>query len=166
MGFDVQCLPLVEKGAVSANVPIKLHKLIYKFEENLQQLVDEVLAGDSKVKQEKFGTAEVKDIFNVKSGKGGKQHHVVVGGALCKLGYMESKHKFKVTRAGEVVADGLRPESIRKLKIDVAKVNKGEEFGIAFKNFNDIQSGDIIECYREVEVECKFNFAPGVEQSF
>ncbi len=50
----------------------------------------------------------------------------------------------------------------------MTKVEKGQECGIAFDNFEgDLQPGDLIECYKEADQKItKFNSKPGVHQSY
>ena len=57
---------------------------------------------------------------------------------------------------------------MKKLQTDVTKVEKGQECGVAFDNFEgDLQPGDLIECYKDAEAKItKFNMKPGVHQSY
>jgi translation initiation factor IF-2 len=45
--------------------------------------------------------------------------------------------------------------SLKRFKDDAKEVSKGYDCGIQLKNYNDIQEGDILESYREVEVKKK-----------
>ena len=57
---------------------------------------------------------------------------------------------------------------MKKLQLDVTKVEKGQECGVAFENFEgDLQPGDVIECYKNTEGKVtKFNKKAGVHQSY
>lgn len=57
---------------------------------------------------------------------------------------------------------------MKKLQLDVTKVEKGQECGLALENFEgDLQPGDLIECYRETEHKVtKFHHKAGVSQSY
>ena len=57
---------------------------------------------------------------------------------------------------------------MKKLQVDVTKVEKGQECGLAFDNFDgELQPGDVVECYKDVEGKItKFNRKPGVFQSY
>jgi len=60
----------------------------------------------------------------------------------------------RLIRDGVVVYTG-ELAALKRFKDDVKEVNKGFECGMQIKNYNDIRIGDVIECYREVEVKRK-----------
>ncbi|NNL82011.1 MAG: hypothetical protein HKP28_01385, partial [Winogradskyella sp.] len=60
----------------------------------------------------------------------------------------------RLIREGVVVFTG-ELESLKRFKDDVKEVAKGYDCGMQIKNYNDIKEGDIIECFREVEVKKK-----------
>ena len=71
-------------------------------------------------------------------------------------------------RNDKVLQDNLKLHSMKKLTLDVTKVEKGLECGLCFENFEgDLQQGDVIECYKETDGPThKFNRKPGVHQSY
>ena len=62
--------------------------------------------------------------------------------------------KIRIIREGIVVYTG-ELESLKRFKDDVKEVSKGYECGLNIKNYNDIQIGDLLEVYEEVEVKKK-----------
>ena len=59
-----------------------------------------------------------------------------------------------MVRAEEILFDG-KLLSLKRFKDDVKEVAKGYDCGIQINEFNDLQEGDIIQCYQEVEVKRK-----------
>ena len=75
-----------------------MHKLIYTFQDQLQLLVDDVKDAVGDKKKVVTGRANVSDLFNVTSTRGGKKHNVVVAGSAVKFGQIEAKLKFRLLR--------------------------------------------------------------------
>ncbi len=69
-------------------------------------------------------------------------------------GKIHRNTRVRVVRDGVVVHSG-ELDSLKRFKDDVREVNTGYECGLSLKNFNDIQMGDIIEGYEEVEIKRK-----------
>ena len=64
---------------------------------------------------------------------------------------MEHTKPIRVLRDNVVIYEG-ELESLRRFKDDVKEVRAGTECGIGVKNYNDVKSGDQIECYDRSEV--------------
>ena len=111
-----------------------------------------------------LGTATVAQIFKVKDLKSKVPKMVQVAGSRVTQGEIERKYKYRVMRGERVLQDNLRLHSMKKLQLDVTKVEKGLECGLCFENFDgELQPGDLIECYKEAEGKVtKFNSKPGV----
>ncbi len=121
---------------------IKLYAIIY-------ELIDEVkvaMAGllPPVLKENVFGTAEVRKVFTLS--KGG-----TVAGCLVTSGRV-TKGKVRVVRRRNVLFEGIL-QTLRRFQDDVNEVRAGMECGIRLDNFNDFQEGDIVECYSMVEVQ-------------
>lgn len=67
-------------------------------------------------------------------------------------GKMLRDNKVRLIRDGVVIYTG-DLESLKRFKDDVKEVNKGYECGIQIKNYNDVQIGDLIEGFHEVEIK-------------
>ena len=84
------------------------------------------------------GRAEVRQLFRV-----GKS--TVIAGCYCTDGRIV-RGGARVYRGGQVVATD-RIESLRRFRDDVREVTAGFECGIGLAGFNDLEEGDIIECF-------------------
>jgi translation initiation factor IF-2 len=93
---------------------------------------------------------------------------IQVAGSRIIMGEVERKYKYRVVRGENIIQDNLKIHSMKKLQVDVTKVEKGQECGLALENFeSDLQSGDLIECYKEtVGKVTKFAHKAGVTQSY
>ena len=101
-----------------------------------------------KIKKEiATGQAEVKEVFKIS--KVG-----LVAGALVTEGKIHAKDKARLIRDGIVIFTG-ELNALKRYKDDAKEVASGLECGISLVNCNDIQAGDIIETFTEIEVEQK-----------
>ena len=101
-----------------------------------------------KVKKEIFtGQIEVKQVFKI------SKVGTVAGGMVIE-GKVHSKDKARVVRDGIVIRTA-DIDALKRYKDDAKEVATGLECGISLVNFNDIQTGDIIETFTEIEVEQK-----------
>ena len=75
-------------------------------------------------------------------------------GAYVIDGKLVRNSQVRVVRDGIVVYEGIL-SSLRRFKDDVREVVSGQECGLSITDFNDIQTGDIIEGYEQVEVKAK-----------
>ena len=101
-----------------------------------------------KVKKEVVtGQIEVKQVFKIS--KVG-----TVAGGLVTEGKVHNKDKARVVRDG-IVVHTAPISALKRYKDDVKEVASGLECGLSLVNFNDIQVGDVIETFTEIEVEQK-----------
>lgn len=110
IAFDVPCSPPVAKKVEAAGVIVRIHKLIYKFTEDLDELVHDVKLAETKargesVSKEVIGTASILQTFNVTSTKGKKE--ATVFGSRIMSGELNTKSKYQVLRNDEILVDGL-----------------------------------------------------------
>ncbi|MBT8323706.1 MAG: translation initiation factor IF-2, partial [Winogradskyella sp.] len=99
------------------------------------------------LKEEITGTAEIRETFKIS--KVG-----TIAGCMVTSGKIYKNSGIRLIREGVVVFTG-ELESLKRFKDDVKEVAKGYDCGMQIKNYNDIKEGDIIECFREVEVKKK-----------
>jgi translation initiation factor IF-2 len=142
LGFHTRVDNSAAELAKREGVQIKLYAIIY-------ELIDEVkvaMAGllPPVLKENVFGTAEVRKVFTLS--KGG-----TVAGCLVTSGRV-TKGKVRVVRRRNVLFEGIL-QTLRRFQDDVNEVRAGMECGIRLDNFNDFQEGDIVECYSMVEVQ-------------
>ena len=141
IAFRTKVAGKVSELAKQEKVNIKKYSIIYEIIEDVQKQIKGLK--EPVLVEKVLGTAEVRKVFRV-SGVGN------VAGAYVKSGVIQRKAKVRIYRDGKLVFDG-EIASLKRFKDDVSEVSEGYEFGISFKNFDDIKEGDTIECYTMVE---------------
>ncbi len=145
VGFQVRPSADARKAAEREGVEINTYSIIYDAIDEVKSTMQGML---DKVKKEIVtGQVEVKQVFKIS--KVG-----TVAGGLVTEGKVHSKDKGRVVRDG-IVIHTAAIDALKRYKDDVKEVATGLECGISLVNFNDIQEGDIIETFTEIEVEQK-----------
>ena len=145
IGFQVRPSADARRAAEREGVEINTYSIIYDAIDDVTQTMQGML---DKVKKEVVtGEIEVKQVFKIS--KVG-----TVAGGLVTEGKVHSKDKARVVRDG-IVIHTAPIDALKRYKDDAKEVATGLECGISLVNFNDIQVGDIIETFMEIEVEQK-----------
>lgn len=71
----------------------------------------------------------------------------IVAGLGIQKGVINKKHMYMIRRNGELVGEQVEIANLKHFKSEVQEMKKGEECGVIFFNFNDLQPGDVIEGY-------------------
>ena len=145
VGFQVRPSADARKLAEHEGVEINTYSIIYDAIDEVKSTMQGML---DKVKKEVVsGEIEVKQVFKIS--KVG-----TVAGGLVTEGKVHNKDKARVIRDG-IVIHTAPIDALKRYKDDAKEVATGLECGISLVNFNDIQVGDIIETFTEIEVEQK-----------
>ena len=145
IGFQVRPSADARRAADREGVEINTYSIIYDAIDDVKQTMQGML---DKVKKEIVsGEIEVKQVFKIS--KVG-----TVAGGLVIDGKVHNKDKARVIRDG-IVIHTAPIDALKRYKDDAKEVATGLECGISLVNFNDIQVGDIIETFTEIEVEQK-----------
>ena len=145
IGFQVRPSADARRAADREGVEINTYSIIYDAIDDVKQTMQGML---DKVKKEIVpGEIEVKQVFKIS--KVG-----TVAGGLVTEGKVHNKDKARVIRDG-IVIHTAPIDALKRYKDDAKEVATGLECGISLVNFNDIQVGDIIETFTEIEVEQK-----------
>lgn len=145
VGFQVRPSGEARKLAEREGVEINTYSIIYDAIDEVKSTMEGML---DKVKKEVVtGEIEVKQVFKIS--KVG-----TVAGGLVIEGKVHNKDKARVVRDG-IVVHTAPIGALKRYKDDAKEVATGLECGISLVNFNDIQVGDIIETFTEIEVEQK-----------
>ena len=145
IGFQVRPSADARRAAEREGVEINTYSIIYDAIDDVKQTMQGML---DKVKKEIItGEIEVKQVFKIS--KVG-----TVAGGLVIDGKVHSKDKARVVRDG-IVVHTAAIDALKRYKDDAKEVATGLECGVSLVNFNDIQVGDIIETFTEIEVEQK-----------
>ena len=145
VGFQVRPSADARRAAEREGVEINTYSIIYDAIDEVKSTMEGML---DKVKKEIVtGEIEVKQVFKIS--KVG-----TVAGGLVIEGKVHNKDKARVVRDG-IVIHTAPIDALKRYKDDAKEVATGLECGISLVNFNDIQTGDIIETFTEIEVEQK-----------
>ena len=145
VGFQVCPSADARKLADREGVEINTYSIIYDAIDDIKAAMVGML--DKVTKEVVTAEVEVKQVFKIS--KVG-----TIAGALVTEGKVHSKDKAHVVRDG-IVVHTAAIAALKRYKDDVKEVVTGLECGISLVNYNDIQVGDIIETFTEIEVEQK-----------
>ena len=143
LGFCVRPSNSTKEMAKEYGVDIRLYTIIYKLVEEMEAAMKGML--DPEFEEKILGTAEVRKLF--KFSKVG-----TIAGSYVTDGTIKSSSKARLVRDGVVIVD-TKIASLQREKDQVKEVKKGYECGLTLENYTDIKTGDIIECYEEVEIK-------------
>ncbi|MDE7475255.1 MAG: translation initiation factor IF-2, partial [Duncaniella sp.] len=143
IGFQVRPSQAARRAAERDGVEIRLYSVIYQAIEEVKDAMEGMLAPE--IKEEVIGTAEVLQTFHIS--KVG-----TIAGAIVREGRIKRGCKVRLIRDGIVRYTG-ELGSLKRMKDDVKEVTSGYDCGLSIAGYNDVQEGDIIEAYEEVEVK-------------
>jgi len=140
VGFNVGVEPGAKRAADSANVDIRLYRIIYDLVEDVRKALVGML--EPKFVEVPEGRAEIRAIFGKTS---------QVAGSMVLDGRIIRGARARILRGGKQFAEG-SIESLRRFKDDVREVAAGYECGIGVSGVNGLQEGDVIATYRTERV--------------
>lgn len=143
IGFNVRPTPQARQQAETDEVEIRLHSIIYKVIEEVEDAMKGML--DPEYKEKIIGEAIIREIFKVS--KVG-----TIGGFMVTSGKITRDANARVIRDGVVIFDG-KLASLKHFKDDVKEIGNGQEGGLMIKNYNDIKVDDVIEAYVMEEIK-------------
>lgn len=142
IGFNVRPTPQARQQAEADDVEIRLHSIIYKVIEEVEDAMKGML--DPEFEEKIIGEAVIRETFKVS--KVG-----TIGGFMVVSGKVTRDSKVRVIRDGVVIFDGALA-SLKHYKDDVKEVGNGQEGGLMVENYNDIKVDDMIEAYIMEEI--------------
>ena len=143
VGFQVRPSAAARRQAENAGVEINTYSVIYDAIDDVKKAMEGML---DKVKKEVVtGQVEVREVYKIS--KVG-----TVAGALVTEGKVHRTDKARVVRDG-IVIHTAPINALKRYKDDVKDVAANFECGISLTNFNDIQVGDVLETFMEIEVQ-------------
>ena len=138
IGFNVRANAQARTAAEQAGIEIRYYNIIYDLVDDIKAAMSGLLSPE---RRETFiGNAEILEVFNItKVGK--------VAGCRVTEGKVERGAGVRLIRDNVVIHEGTL-KTLKRFKDEVAEVPVGQECGMAFQNYENIQAGDIIECFR------------------
>jgi translation initiation factor IF-2 len=138
IGFNVKPDNKAKDRADREGVDIRFYSVIYAAIEDIEKALKGMLKPEYEEVQ--LGTAEVRELF--KSSKVG-----TIAGSIVRTGSIKRNSLARVLRAGNVIADNLKVESLKRFKDDATEVKTDFECGIGLGGFNELELEDIIETF-------------------
>ena len=142
IGFNVRANPQAREMARRENIEIRYYSVIYDLIDDLKKALSGMLAPT--IKENLLGYAEIREVFNVS--KVGK-----IAGCLVTEGQVKQGATVRLIRDNVVIHQS-ELSQLKRFKDDVREVQSGTECGMGLANYQDIQVGDVIECFNVEEV--------------
>ncbi|VTR54387.1 translation initiation factor IF-2 [Sphingobacterium thalpophilum] len=145
IGFQVRPTQNARKLAENEQIDVRLYSIIYDAIEEIKSAMEGMLA--PKYEEKIVAEVEIRETFKIS--KVG-----TIAGCMVREGKISRNNDIRVIRDGVVIHTG-KLASLKRFKDDVKEVSQGYECGLNIDRFNDIQVGDIVEAYEQVEVKRK-----------
>ncbi|MBP6011342.1 MAG: translation initiation factor IF-2 [Alphaproteobacteria bacterium] len=140
IAFNVRASAEARELAKRDGVEIRYYSIIYNIIDDIRAALSGMLSPT--LRENFLGYAEILEVFNItKIGK--------VAGCRITEGKVLRGNKVRLLRDNVVIHEGTL-STLKRFKDEVKEVVVGQECGMAFENYQDIQKGDQIECF-EVE---------------
>lgn len=144
VGFNVIPSGKARRQAEDKGVEIRSYRVIYDITNDLRRAAEGLLTPD--IREEILGHAEVRQVFRVS--KVGS-----VAGCYITDGTVMRDALIRVTRNDIVIEHDRKLEQLKRFKDDAKEVRSGMECGMKIHAYDDIKEGDILECYKKIEVK-------------
>ncbi|MBL4809000.1 MAG: translation initiation factor IF-2 [Phycisphaerales bacterium] len=143
IGFNVIANSKGRTLAEAKRVEIRNYQVIYHIVEDMRKAAEGMLAPE--IREEVLGHAEVREVFKVS--KVG-----AIAGCYVTDGIVKRDAFIRVTRDGVVVENNRKLDQLKRFKDDAKEVRSNMECGMKVAGYDDIKQGDVIECYKSVEI--------------
>lgn len=150
IGFHVQAPKNVQALAARVQPPVPVHcdRVIYQIMDHVTSCVAALLPPREEMRV--LGEAQVAQLFQIKTGA--RQTKTIAG---CRVtnGVVSRANEVRVLRGDDrrEVFRG-RLDTLRHIKKDVTEMRKGTECGMALDGFDQVEVGDVVQCFTTVEV--------------
>ena len=142
VGFNVRANKQAREMAARSNIDIRYYSIIYELLDDIKASLSSMLAPE--IRERQIGNAEIREVFNItKMGK--------IAGCRVTDGIVRRGSGVRLLRDDVVIHEG-KLATLRRFKDDVQEVRDGNECGMSFENYQDIQVGDVIECFEVEEI--------------
>jgi translation initiation factor IF-2 len=137
IAFNVRANSQARDRAKRDDVEIRYYSIIYNIVDDMKAVMSGMLAPE--LRETFLGNAEILEIFNItKVGK--------VAGCRVTDGVVRRGSKVRLIRDNVVIHEGSL-STLKRFKDEVREVQAGQECGMAFESYQDMQKGDVIECF-------------------
>ncbi len=142
IGFNVR--PTLQAARLAENeaIQIKLYSIIYTAIDEIRSAMEGML--EPSVEEKILANVEVKEVY--------KFDKATVAGCIVISGKIARNNRVRLVRDGIVIYTG-ELGSLKRYKDDVKEVPTNMECGLTIKNYANLEPGDIVEAFEEVEVK-------------
>ncbi|MGC2414143.1 MAG: translation initiation factor IF-2, partial [Stellaceae bacterium] len=142
IGFNVRANPQARDLAQRDGVEIRYYAIIYDLIDDVRNALSGMLSPT--LREQFLGNAAIREVFNItRVGK--------VAGCMITEGVVRRGAKVRLLRDNVVIHEGAL-KTLKRFKDEVREVREGYECGMAFENYENIQQGDVIECFEVEEI--------------
>jgi translation initiation factor IF-2 len=143
IGFNVIPSSRARQDAEQKNIQIRSYDVIYDIVDDLKKAAEGLL--EPEIRQEVLGHAQVRQVFKI-------TRVGAIAGCYVTDGVIERNALIRVTRGDIIIENDRKLEQLKRFKDDVKEVKSGQECGMKIVGYDDIKEGDILECFKRVEV--------------
>jgi translation initiation factor IF-2 len=143
IGFNVRAHKEARALAEQSGIEIRYYNVIYNLVDDVKAAMSGLLAPT--LREDMLGNAEILEVFTIS--KVGK-----VAGCRVTDGTVQRGANVRLIRDNVVVHEG-KLSTLKRFKDEVKEVQAGQECGMAFENYQDMRTGDVIECYTVQEIK-------------
>ncbi|MHC8491346.1 translation initiation factor IF-2 [Thalassospira sp. SM2505] len=141
IGFNVRANQQAREQARRDNVDIRYYSIIYDVADDIKKMLSGMLSPE--VREKFLGYAQIRDIFTISGNK--------IAGCMVTEGIVKRGAGVRLLRDDVVIHSG-ELSTLRRFKDEVKEVREGYECGMSFAKYNDLQVGDVIECFENEEI--------------
>jgi translation initiation factor IF-2 len=143
IGFNVRAHKEARESAERTGTEIRYYNIIYNLVDDVKKAMSGLLAPT--LRETMLGNAIILEVFNIS--KVGK-----VAGCRVTDGTVERGANVRLIRDNVVIHEG-KLSQLKRFKDDAKEVTAGQECGMSFESYQDMRSGDVIECYRVEQIQ-------------
>ncbi|MEX6632649.1 translation initiation factor IF-2 [Hyphococcus lacteus] len=136
-GFNVRANKQARDEADRSKVEIRYYSVIYNLIDDIKAVLSGML--EPELRETFLGNAEILEVFSISK-------HGKVAGCRVTEGNVRRGAKVRLIRDNVVIHEG-ELSQLKRFKDDVQEVPVGQECGMSFANYEDMRSGDVIECF-------------------
>lgn len=144
IGFNVIASSKARQLAEAKSVEVRTYQVIYEITDDIKKAAEGLLSPEQKTQI--LGHAEVRQVFRIS--KVG-----TIAGCYVTDGIVQRDAFIRVTRNGVVIENNRVLEQLKRFKDDAKEVKANMECGMKIVGYDDIKEGDVLECYKTVEVK-------------
>lgn len=141
IGFNVRANQQAREQSRRDNVDIRYYSIIYDVADDIKKMLSGMLSPE--VREKFLGYAQIRDVFTISGNK--------IAGCMVTEGTVKRGAGVRLLRDDVVIHTG-ELSTLRRFKDEVKEVREGYECGMSFAKYNDIQVGDVIECFENEEI--------------